>query len=136
MADMSSEQRLELLKEATQALALSYEDQKDVFPSFVHLSDELVLSFDEAFQHIGALQGDGSLTDVQAEAFSSIDVLSDAMTASHRNGTLVFTGEALKSDPIWDTMREKAREALRLMSWNVEMPAFSDVTFVRNVDSS
>jgi hypothetical protein len=116
---------LDQLKWALQALALPYEAQRNLFPSFACIADELALDFDHwrataMHQH--------HFTPDQIAALASLDALLTEMTAEKDSG--LWTDDALAHSPRWETVREHALNALGAFHWTLETPPSSRAVFV------
>ncbi len=119
---------LEHLKESTQALALPYEEQVQVFPSFVLITDELVLEYDEAFRFIDEMVLKNLITKKDKVFFEKIDQYSQYLSDNFTD--LFLNEDSLKTDLKWEKMRELAKQALKNMNWEICRPTFSNNTYV------
>lgn len=112
---MKPKEKLTQLKEATQSLALPYEDQIRLFPDFVLVTDELVLEYDEAFRCMNEFIDHKLITEQQAIAFEKINEYSQYLSDNFKD--LFLNPDSLKKDSKWGKMRELAMEALQTMNW-------------------
>lgn len=125
---MQYDKKLNQLKEATQALALSYEDQIALFPDFVLITDELVLEYDEAFKYINELINQELITAQEAISFKKIDEYSQYLSDNFTE--LFLNPKSLETDLKWEDLRKLARKALENMDWELEKPKFSHTIYL------
>ena len=114
------------LKWSLQALALPYQAQRGLFPSFAITADELVLDFDHWFETAKSQQ---IFTAEQQAALASVADLLSTMTGE-RDPTL-WTDSALAHLPRWQEVRERAHEALRAFQCSLETPPPGRAIFVQ-----
>ena len=98
---------LQELKWSLQALALPTAAQRDLFPDFVCVADELALDFDAWF---AAASGQGGLSAGQHAALSGVNNLLSEMSGASRSDH--WTVPALEADPFWQDARRRAKLAL------------------------
>jgi hypothetical protein len=108
---------LDQLKWSLQALALSADQQVQLFPSFVWVGDELAVEFDE--RHRTALN-EYQFMPNQLSALAAVDAILSKMTAE-KNMDLWEEGAALSRYPQWEELRECARQALQQFGWSLEV---------------
>jgi hypothetical protein len=120
MADAMQE-----LRWALQALAQPAAVQLQLFPKFVCKADELALDFDN---WCAVVQGQQTLTTEQRSALQSLDSL--LMTTSGRHNAPHWSDEALRHDPLWEEVRELARNALASFGWSSEVPPSNRSVYV------
>jgi len=104
------------LKWAVQALALPANEQRDLFPSFVLVGDELALDFYECREI--ALK-DHALTDDQLAALESLDATLSKMTAENN---MELWEEPGVDHPRWEEVRNNAKDALKRLGWSMDTP--------------
>jgi hypothetical protein len=126
---MSEQERLAWslgqLKWSLQALALPYDAQRRLFPSFACTADELALDFDhwwETARHQHAFTAD------QLSALVSVEAVLSAMTNEKNPG--LWSDSALAHLPLWQEVRERARAALEAFQWNLDVPPTDRAVFV------
>ncbi len=116
---------LDQLRWSLQALALPYDAQRSLFPSFACTADELALDFDhwcETARHQHAF------TESQLAALASVMAVLSAMTGEKDPD--LWSDSALAHLPRWQDVREKARQALEAFQWNVDVPPSDRAVFV------
>ena len=105
-----------------QALAVSAEAQRSLFPDFVSKTDELVLDFDHWFWAARSIL-DEKFSDEQCEALQAIDRRLGAMS---REGVEfdeeLWWEESLGDRPEWEDVRAMAKLALARLGWTAEKP--------------
>jgi hypothetical protein len=116
---------LDQLKWSLQALALPFEAQQTLFPSFACIADELALDFDHWCETAAAQH---ELTADQLSALASLATLLTEMSGE-KNAEL-WTDVALAHLPRWQTVRERARMALQAFQWTLETPPSDRAIFV------
>jgi hypothetical protein len=116
---------LDQLKWSLQALALPYDTQRSLFPSFACTADELALDFDhwcETASHQHAFTAD------QLSALASVSAVLSAMT-NDKNADL-WSDSALAHLPLWQEVRERARAALEAFQWTIDVPPSDRAVFI------
>jgi hypothetical protein len=116
---------LDQLKWSLQALALPYDAQRRLFPSFACTADELALDFDhwrETAKHQHTFTAD------QLSALASVSAVLCAMTDEKNPG--LWSDSALTQLPRWQDVRNKARKALEAFQWNLDVPPSDRAVFV------
>jgi hypothetical protein len=103
--------------------------QKKLFPPFVHLSDELLLIFDDAFQFLSDMIENNEISLEQRDFFIKIDKYSKFLTEKCPD---CFSDNMLKNDKRWDNMRELSKNTLKIMQWSSNKPDLSYYTFVKS----
>jgi hypothetical protein len=104
-------------KHSIQALALPADEQLAYFPDFVCKADELALNFDGA----NVLRYTSEyFTEQQCSLLKDIDSQFDLMSAQKNSG--LWTDEALRENPLWERIREMAKELLKTFDWENEVP--------------
>ncbi len=114
------------LEWAVRALAQPPTVQREFFPSFVCVPDELVLEFEEHYRRF--VNGAPSLTPEQFDAFALLDRLIIEMSGP-THAELWLDG-ALDSAPEWVAVRDAAKSVLRTMGWSAEPPGRTCATYV------
>jgi hypothetical protein len=116
---------LDQLKWSLQALALPYDAQLSLFPSFACTADELALDFDrwcETARHQHASTVD------QLSALASVSVALSAMADEKNPG--LWSDSALAHLPRWQGVRDRAQKALETFRWNLDVPPSDRAVFV------
>lgn len=107
-------------KWAVQALALDYDAQVGLYPSFVEVPDELALEFEEALENY---LGSGAEKDFDSAQIDCIAKLDQALESiSGPANSRFWTMESLQSDPRWAEIRELAAATLFVFGWEIEKP--------------
>jgi hypothetical protein len=123
---MSASSLLGELKWSLQALALSPELQREQFPSFVCLADELALEFDHSWK---AAADSHAFTPDQRSILTQLDAFLGGI--SGREHAELWTDQALGDAPEWQQIRILAREALASLAWPEEIPPKERLVYVR-----
>jgi len=100
---------MDMLLQSLQLLAADYEQQVKAFPEYVHVPDEIALTFDDTYALVDSLKSEGLVTSVQDNKLKQIDMLLETM--SHDEN--VWTCEVLRTSSQWEEVRRLARETLR-----------------------
>lgn len=108
------------------ALAQPSDVQLSLFPDFVCKADELVLDFEDGLYEI--VGHEGEFTDEQRAAIQSLDDLISSM--SGKQHASFWTDEALRTHPIWDQIRERAKVTLTVMGWELRRPPPSGAIYI------
>jgi hypothetical protein len=128
LPEMSEADHLARLVDATRLLAADADMQIGVFPDFVHIPDELALTFDDAFLLCAQLERSGHLNRAQIEALGCID---EALTElTNRRDPSMWTLAAIHESFEWQEIRAKARAALDVMGVTMEPPTLRGITYV------
>ena len=107
--EIENKQHLNMLLQSLQLLATDYEQQVKAFPEYVHVPDEIALTFDDTYALIDSLKQDGLITATQNEKLRQIDTLLEKMSQDEN----AWTCEALRTLPQWEDVRRLARETLK-----------------------
>ncbi len=92
--------------------------QRELFPGFVVVADELALDFEEKYRELPC---DTSLfTSEQAQAVEALDKALEAMSGPGHEE--LWTVEALDRLPKWDHIRQLAGQVIRAMGWSDAAP--------------
>lgn len=127
---MKAPDQLAEVRRCVQALARPADEQRELFPYFVCVPDELVLDLDEALRAVGGLESEAFLPDesaVLAKLNGLIGRLSGDANAE------LWLNEALSADPRWENIRAHARDVLHVFEWPDERPPASDASYVGGV---
>ena len=123
--DEQQERSLDQLKWSLQALALPYDTQRRLFPSFACTADELALDFDhwcETAKHQHAFTTD------QLSALASVSAALAAMT--DEKDAELWSDSALAYLPRWQDVRDRARKALETFRWTLDVPPLDRAVFI------
>ncbi len=120
-----SEQQLQW---AVQSLALPAELQRELFPAFVVVADELALDFDHWFRVAAGEIGDSWNPD-QRDRLAALDSLLEAMSGPG-NPELRLGEESLYQER-WGEVRALALAALSAFGWPSGLPPTDRAVYVR-----
>jgi hypothetical protein len=81
-------------------------------------ADELALDFDHWLTVVTGAAS--AINSEQRQALADVDQLLEARSGPAHLG--FWTDDALRSDPLWTTVRERATRALAAFAWPVERP--------------
>lgn len=115
------------LRRCVQALAQPSEVQRQLYPDFVCVGDELALGFDDACRAFRSASP--QLSESQAGALAALDELLDDLSAPDR-ADFWLDPERLASDPAWARVRAAARAVLVAFGWPEEVPQKNGATYV------
>jgi hypothetical protein len=118
----------EMLIQSVQLLAASYEEQRQVLPTIVHVPDEVALTFDETYQFAEALAENGLITVQQKKLLDRMDVLLAQMSETK----LFWSLDALQHDPVWQQVRALAREIVTSFGVSKQTPQLFWVHYTPN----
>ena len=117
-----------LLVEAARLLAADYKDQVAALPSFVHVPDELLSEYAEAFLLAPQVLDAGLVT---SDQFAIAEHLDRACAAMHVDEVYDDALAAVQHDPAWQDLRRKARELLVALGEDLRLPDLSHAVYVR-----
>ena|SRR5688500_10769983 len=118
---------IERLIIALRALAGPAEAQLARFPEFVVKADELALDFADAHLLFAQCQ-QLEFTRAQRDAVADVDQLLDQMSGPERSA--LWTEQALREAPEWDSVRNAAKRALRQLGYADGPVPPSDATYI------
>lgn len=104
---------------AVQALAASGSEQKQLFPEFVDVTDELALDHEET-QAAFFASAQPSLSPQQREALELLDQQLETMSGPENSH--LWTDDSLCGAAEWERVRQLAVAVLRVMGWPIEKP--------------
>ena len=96
--------------ESLRLLGSDFDVQVSVLPKFVHIPDEIALTFGDAFLLADQVLSAGQITQPQYSKLKEIDDALDGMSG-HDHAEL-WTLEAMQNGPEWKRLRSMARAAL------------------------
>ncbi|MDQ6601325.1 MAG: hypothetical protein M3Z19_01225 [Chloroflexota bacterium] len=126
-----AQEHLDRLVESVELLAADFDVQRSVLPAFVHVPDEVALTFDSAMAAIDQIGDAGLLTSKQIDFLAKINAILDTMSGSEHAS--FWTPDAMKHDPVWNEVRMLARKALHSLGQHVRDP---DLGWMHYVPSS
>ena len=110
------------LLDALRLLALSAGEQLECFPSFVVVSDEMALLFDDQYRRWNPTGGGAELR----ARLEQIDGLLEEMG----NDQNLWSESALRKSAEWSKIRKIAKNALELVGEDVRVPNLDWVSYV------
>ena len=126
---MTKEQQfLERLVQSVRLLAADYETQLRSFPSFVHIPDELALTYNDCFLLVDQIAKAGLLNEHQLARLKELDGALERM--SEKESEELWTLDALRKHPEWQDIRFMASELLVLLGWKKQRPNLSWITYL------
>ena len=104
------------LVESLRLVASDIEDQIKALPSFVHLPDEIALTYDDEFSQADQIHQAGLINDSIMEKLKALESLFDHMSDNKE----LWTHQALANSPEWAEPRRMARDILHDLDqgWN------------------
>lgn len=124
---MDKESIFKQLKWSLQAMACSGEDQIQLFPDFVVVSDEIINDFDH-WRQVAVGNHKSDFTMGQLESLTNIDRAIDNISNSKEE---IWDNESLKIHQLWDNLRDLGLKALKEFKWNNDAPPTNRSTYVR-----
>ncbi len=101
---------LERLVQSIRLLAADYETQIRSFPGFVHIPDELALTYNDCFLLVDQMANAGLLNEHQLARLKELDGALERM--SEKESEEMWTLDALKKNAEWQDIRLMASELL------------------------
>lgn len=115
------------LIETLRLLGLSADEQISALPDYVHVPDELALTFDDAHQMVAVLDESRCLSVGARPVLEELQRRFTEMTAAADD---VWSEEALRGDARWETVRRLALEALDRLGEDPGPPTLDWISFV------
>ena len=113
------DEQLEGLKWVVRALAQPAHVQKELFPPFVFIPDELLLEFEQFFEPDSARYTD-EWSGAQYLSLRALDRKFEALDASGREE--LWDDQDSLDLPEWSEVRQLAREVIRAFGWPTDKP--------------
>lgn len=117
---------LKMLVESLQLLAAPAEQQIAAFPPFVHIPDEIALTFHDAFLLTDNLVDAGLITPLQRAEVERLDRIFDQMTDDKSLWTIEMVGSA----PQWKQVRTMAKDILFIFNEEPKSPELFWIQYV------
>jgi len=111
-------------------LAQPAEFQLSLFPDFVCKADELALNFEDGLYEL--VGHENEVTDNQRLALDGLDHLLSEM--SKAGNSEVWTDEAVRTHPMWNEVRLKAKVVADAFHWDTQELPPNGATYVRGGD--
>lgn len=115
------------LVEATQLLAADFAGQVAALPSFVHVPDEVLLHYDDAFLLMPQVLEAGLITAEQAAVAEAMHQALDTISVPQDYAVAL---RALEHAPEWAALRAQARALLKALDEPLRAPEFSQTVYV------
>jgi hypothetical protein len=115
------------LIESLQTLAAEYNTQKNSFPSFVCLADELALTFDDRFYSVDEYV---KYSFIDSEQMAKLQIINSELERMTREKTL-WANEALRKNEDWKNIRILAKQALNALNVEQRPPDLSWITYIK-----
>jgi len=122
----------QMLESSLQLLSADYDVQVTSLPGFVHIPDELALTFDDSFALVEKIGSAGLLDAAAVERLNGLRSALSQMSEKHS----LWTVEAVRSDPEWQAIRMQARELLHALGVPVTTPDLSWGQYIPGARSS
>jgi hypothetical protein len=126
---------LEGVVDALRLVAIPPAEQIAALPDFVHVPDEIVLLYDDAFKLVPQIREAGLIDEDQVEVLAELDRLFNDMSVAADKDHL-WTVEAMSADERWETSRQIAANALAALCRSVSPPRFEGITWIPGDPSS
>lgn len=123
---MTREQQLTSIIESVKLVAAPHEIQIAALPKFVLVTDEIALTFGDAYLLVPQLVTSGLIDPIAARALKDLDDWFDQMP---QDGSVVDT-KSLESHEFWKTARRLAATALNALGHQISPPNLSHVKWV------
>ncbi len=104
--------RINLILESLRAVALPAEDQYEMYPCFVLITDEIITSFSDSFLLVEGLLEDRLLSKDSFDALNELDNWFELNCGDKS----ILPEESLKTHLFWQKSREIANRAIALIS--------------------
>jgi hypothetical protein len=112
---------IEQLKWIIQAMAQPYDIQKQMFPEFVNVADELALEWEAVLDELHLFQDVPLLSGQQKISIKSIDEF--ILSISGSGNAQYWNNDALCNSAEWEKIRTMASNFLIEMGWEKIAPA-------------
>jgi hypothetical protein len=122
----SGKDSLKQFEWSVRALAQGPAVQRELFPCFVEVADELALDFEEKYRELPSVTF--LFTPEQVQAVEALDKALEAMSGPAHNE--LWTMEALDRSPKWDHIRQLAGQLIRAMGWSDAPPPANRAVYV------
>lgn len=125
---MTPDEQYQLLVDALRLVAASPEEQVSSLPDFVCKTDEVVLTFGDAYLLVAQLQRAGFVSSDAAVGLKRLDAHLEAMPTDKS----LAEAESLGTHAFWEQARTLAGEVLQLLGEEKRPPDLSGTTWVRS----
>lgn len=122
-------EKLEWLIESLQLLALPHDLQVACFPDFVHVPDELAITFSDSLEVAEQTLPFAELSQPARDKLHALDRRVGTLSGSHNAPFWTLT--AVAHDPIWQEIRVSAAEIPHLLGRQTTQPKLAWMTFVQ-----
>lgn len=117
---------MNIIIQSLQLLAACYEQQVRAFPPFVHIPDEIVLTFCDAYICVDDFIEEGLITLDQKAALAQMDAFLEEMSTNESQWTL----DSLQTSIQWRQVRLLAESLLKSFQVGKQIPDLSWLYFV------
>jgi len=129
---MNEQQVLGMLIQSLQLLASGYEIQVSSFPNFVHVPDELALTYHDCLLLASSRLEPGVIDGEQYARLTALDEFLDSPGLDSE----IWTLESLKTHTYWQDVRSLAAELLGLFGAPIQRPHLDWIHYVRGKEHS
>jgi glycogen debranching enzyme len=116
------------LIESLRLLGADYEAQVRILPEFVHIPDEVAITYGEAFLLADQILEAGLIDNATYTKLQNVDKYLEQMDDSKELWTL----DALRTRPEWTRVRTLAREMLKSLGITMATPDLEWMTYVKS----
>lgn len=114
------DQYYRMLLESIQLLASDYETQVRSLPDYVHVPDEIALTYYDCLLLLEQIEEAGLVTEEQVYRMKAVDMLLSSI--SGQENAHLWTRDALKNDQVWEQVRNGARQILDILGERQQPP--------------
>jgi hypothetical protein len=119
---------LEMMIQSLKLVALDAEMQIQLLPQWVHIPDEIALTFDDSYILFDQVIWAGLVNSEQIEAVRTLNRILDEMSDSDDKD--LWTLQAIRTSPKWAETRGLAKDALRKLGYEIDRPDLGWITYV------
>lgn len=127
---MQEEKRLKQVIETLRLLAADCDTQTKVLPNYVHVPDEIALTFEDTYLLTNSLLQDKLITEDVKSELDTLNELFDQMNCRKELWTL----DQLKFGEEWQQIRSVASRALKCMNRDIEIPNLFWLNYISTSD--
>lgn len=114
------------LVDSLKLIALDYEEQVKSLPDFVHVPDEIALTFDEAFLRRRVLVEERLISEEALKMLTELDKLFEVMSQDKS----LWDNKKLKESIEWQLTRSHARTILDILGEDLTRPDFDNIDWI------
>jgi hypothetical protein len=119
------------LNQVIQSLKLVASDanvQIQLLPKWVHIPDEIALTFEESYYLLYQIFDAGLVNSEQVNAINRVNETLSEMSASDDKS--IWTLDALKNHPKWEKLRELSKTAITRLGLGVSEPDLGWISYI------